>query len=111
MPYPPARPARRQEPPPATASNAAAPRSERALLIGCAAFVRLPPPITGSRLQDGVEVNHRIATQLLQPVERIDDTDGAALGAHHDRLGVGPAAPVAHPAQKFAGGYAGCREE
>src|SRR5690606_17764465 len=58
-----------------------------------------------------VEVHHRVPAQLLQPVVGVDDPDGAALGAHHDGLGVGAAGAVAYPSQQVTGGDPGGYEE
>src|SRR5690606_4137494 len=78
----------------------------------CGPWHDRPPPRRLLGWQEvSVEVHDRVRAQLLQAVEGVDHPDGAALGAHHDRLGVRAAAAVSHTAQEVAVGDSGCGEE
>jgi hypothetical protein len=57
------------------------------------------------------EVDAGIFAEFVEAVVGLDDSNGARLRAHHDRLCVGTAAAVAHTAQQVTIGDTGGGEE
>ena len=56
------------------------------------------------RLAGVLEVDGRVVLQLVESVLALDQSDGAALGAHHERMCLGSSAAIPDAAQQLSVG-------